>query len=58
MLSKTYDALIEAGASPEKAQAASEEVTHFDFWLIRLEVMSGILIIGMGYMITLLHGIK
>lgn len=29
MLSKTYDALKEAGASEEKARAASEEIAIF-----------------------------
>lgn len=49
---------FDAGASPEKVQADSEEVANFDARLIRLTVMSGLLIVGMGYMITLLHGLK
>lgn len=30
MQGKTYDALIEAGASPAKAQAAAEELAGYD----------------------------
>ena len=42
MLSDTYDALIEAGASEAKAKAAAQEVAPLDRRLPRLEVMLGI----------------
>lgn len=42
MLSDTYDALIEAGASEAKAKAAAQEVAAHDRRLLRLEVMLGI----------------
>ena len=42
MLSDTYDALIEAGASESKAKAAAQEVAALDRRLLRLEVMLGI----------------
>ena len=42
MLSDTYDALIEAGASEAKAKAAAREVAAPDRRLLRLEVMLGI----------------
>ena len=42
MLSDTYDALIEAGASETKAKAAAQEVAALDRRLLRLEVMLGI----------------
>ena len=42
MPSDTCDALIEAGASDTKAQAAAQEVAALDRRLLRLEVMLGI----------------
>lgn len=42
MLSDTYDALIEAGASEARAKAAAQEVAALDRRLLRLEVMLGI----------------
>ncbi|MCY3778137.1 MAG: hypothetical protein OXH11_19340 [Candidatus Aminicenantes bacterium] len=42
MLSDTYDALIEAGASETKAKAAAQEVAALDRPLLRLEIMLGI----------------
>ncbi len=42
MLSDTYDALIEAGASETKAKAAAQEVAALDRRFLRLEVMLGI----------------
>ena len=42
MLSDTYDALVEAGASEAKAKAAAQEVAALDRRLLRLEVMLGI----------------
>ena len=42
MLSKTYDALKEAGAPDEKARAAAEEIANLHSRLLRLEVMAGI----------------
>lgn len=38
MLSKTYNALVEAGASTSSAQEASEEIAGFESRLTRLEV--------------------
>lgn len=64
MLSKTYNALVLAGVPSKDAEAASEEIAGMDRRLVRLEVMSGITIAGvglilggMGYMITLMHSI-
>ena len=37
MLSKTYEALKEAGASDERAREAAEEIAAFDAGLIRVE---------------------
>lgn len=37
MLSDTYQALLEAGASEEKAQAAAEEIANFEQRLVRIE---------------------
>ena len=42
MLSDTYDALIEAGASESNAKAAAQEVAALDRQFLRLEVMLGI----------------
>jgi hypothetical protein len=42
MLSDTYDALIEAGATEAKAKATAQEVASPDRRLLRLEVMLGI----------------
>ncbi len=38
MLSKTYNALVEAGASASSAQEASEEIAGFESRPTRLEV--------------------
>ena len=46
MLSKTYDALKEAGASDEKARAAAEEIASFENRLTRLEVMTAMILAG------------
>ncbi len=46
MLSKTYEALKEAGASDEKARAAAEEIAGFENRLTRLEVMSAVILAG------------
>jgi hypothetical protein len=37
MLSKTYDALLDAGASPEKAREAAEEIASFENRLAAIE---------------------
>lgn len=37
-LSKTYNALVEAGASTNSAQEAAEEIAGFESTLTRLEV--------------------
>ena len=46
MLSKTYDALKEAGASDEKARAAVEEIASFENKLTRLEFMTTMILAG------------
>ena len=46
MLSKTYAAFREAGASDEKARAAAEEIAGFDKRLVRLEVMVAMILAG------------
>ena len=63
ILSKTYNAFLKAGVPPDEAEQASEEIAGMDRRLIRLETMAGITIAGisllmggMGYIITLLHG--
>ena len=45
MLSKTYDALKEAGASEAAAREASEELADVDRRLRRLEVMVSVLFV-------------
>ena len=57
MLSETYEALKEAGASEARARAAAEEIAAFESRLIRLEtklnmVLSGTVALIVG-MITL-----
>jgi len=37
MLSKTYDALLDAGASPDKAREAAEEIASFENRLAAIE---------------------
>lgn len=46
MLSKTYAAFREAGASDEKARAAAEEIAGFGKRLVRLEVMVAMILAG------------
>ncbi len=46
MLSKTYDAFKEAGASDQKAREAAEEIAGFERRLIRLEVMVALILAG------------
>ena len=53
MLSKTYEAFKEAGASDERAREAAEEIAAFDARLIRVEskhnlVLGGILTLILG----------
>ncbi len=53
MLSKTYEAFKEAGASDERAREAAEESAAFDARLIRVEpklnlVLGGILTLILG----------
>lgn len=54
MLSRTYDALIAAGAPEEKARAAAEEVANLHNRLTRIEVMSAITVTGVFALLTLL----
>ena len=42
MLSEVYDALLEAGASENKARAAAEQVASHNSRLLRLEAMSAL----------------
>ena len=46
MLSKTYDALLAAGAPDEKAREAAEEIAGFERRLIRLDVMLALALTG------------
>ncbi len=46
MLSKTYDALVAAGAPEDKARAAAEEVAGMNARLIRLEITTSIGAVG------------
>ena len=53
MLSKTYEAFKDAGASDERAREAAEEIAAFDARLIRVEpkinlVLGGILTLILG----------
>ena len=51
MLSKTYAALTEAGASDESPRAASEEITAFDRRLLRIEIMLGLVLAGVATLV-------
>jgi hypothetical protein len=55
MQGKTYDALIEAGVTPGKAQAAAEELAGYDSQLsaLRLEVRIGSVLIGLNTSVLL-----
>lgn len=44
MLSDTYQAFLEAGASEEKAQAAAQEIANFEQRLVRIESKLNLLI--------------
>jgi len=46
MLSKTYEALLAAGAPEDKAQAAAEEIAGYENRLVRLEVMTALVLAG------------
>ena len=46
MLSKTYAALKEAGASDASAREAAEEIAGFERRLVRLEVMVALVLAG------------
>jgi len=46
MLSKTYDALLAAGAPEDKARAAAEEIAGYENRLVRLEVMVALVLAG------------
>ena len=46
MLSKTYDAFEEAGASDQKAREAADEIAGFRRRRIRLEVMVALILAG------------
>lgn len=52
MLSKTYEALLSAGAPAEKAQAAAEEIAGFENRLLRLEIMTALILAGVTSLIV------
>ena len=45
MLSKTYDALVAAGAPEDKARAAAEEVANLHNRLPRIEIMLAVFMV-------------
>jgi hypothetical protein len=58
MLSKTYDALVAAGAPEEKARAAAEELAGYESRFIKIETdlavlkwMVGVVIAGVASLI-------
>lgn len=57
MLSKTYDALRDAGASDEKAQAAAEEIASFENRLASLDADMRLLKWMVGINLTATIGI-
>ena len=52
MLSKTYEALLSAGAPAEKAQAAAEEIAGFENRLLRLEIITALILAGVTSLIV------
>ena len=46
MLSKTYDALLAAGAPEDKARAAAEEIAGYENRLVRPEVLVALVLAG------------
>lgn len=53
MLSDTYQALLEAGASEEKAQAAAMEIANFEQRLVRIESKLDLLTSRLNLLLTL-----
>ena len=53
MLSDTYQAFIEAGASEEKAQAAAQEIANFEQRLVRIESKLDLLAAKQNLLLTL-----
>jgi hypothetical protein len=58
MLSKTYDALVAAGAPEEKARAAAEELASYESRFVKIETdlavlkwMVGVVIAGVASLI-------
>ena len=51
MLSKTYAALREAGASEEAAREASEEIAGFESGLVRLEAKMNVVLAGVSLLV-------
>jgi len=58
MLSKTYDALVAAGAPEEKARAAAEELAGYESRFVKIETdlailkwMVGVVIAGLASLI-------
>ncbi len=52
MLSKTYEALVAAGAPEDKARAASEEIAGYENRLVRLEVMVALVLAGVASLVA------
>lgn len=52
MLSKTYEALVAAGAPEDKARAASEEIASYENRLVRLEVMIALVLAGVASLVA------
>ncbi|MEE9545314.1 MAG: hypothetical protein V3V55_06965 [Rhodospirillales bacterium] len=52
MLSKTYDALLAAGAPEDKAKEAAEEIAGYENRLVRLKVMTALVLAGVVSLIV------
>ena len=59
MLSRTYDALIAAGAPEDKARAAAEELAGYESWFAKIETdlavlkwMLGVVIAGVASLVV------
>lgn len=52
VLSKTYEALIAAGAPEDKARAAAEEIAGYENRLVRLEVMVTLILAGVTSLVV------
>lgn len=52
MFSKTYEALIAAGAPEDKARAAAEEIAGYENRLVRLEIMVTLILAGVTSLVV------